>query len=131
MSKKQVLVLSAFTQNERADGPKIAIYPDAVELLDKVKKLKVLAEQHGLKEVHVDCSPSWWPLGSEVELGGGTLAVNKAFFYFYVVPIAADHVFQTELLTEVELEAWVNSGKEIIFSDSDLEDYYEEHKSEQ
>jgi hypothetical protein len=48
-----------------------------------------------------------------------------------VVPIAADHVFQTELLTEVELEAWVNSGKEIIFSDSDLEDYYEEHKSEQ
>ncbi|EKF7416709.1 hypothetical protein ACK249_003744 [Pseudomonas aeruginosa] len=130
-SKKQVLVLSAFTVNERADGPKIAIYPDAVELLSKVKKLKEVAEQHGLKEVHVDCPSSWCPLGSEVELGSGTLAVNKAFFYLYVVPVAADHVFQTELLTEAELEALVDSGKEVIFSDSDLEDCYLEHKSEQ
>ena len=48
-----------------------------------------------------------------------------------MVPVAADHVFQTELLTEAELEALVDSGKEVIFSDSDLEDCYLEHKSEQ
>ncbi|CAI9912006.1 hypothetical protein EFK68_02985 [Pseudomonas aeruginosa] len=133
MSIKQVLVISAHATSEYGDGPQIAVYPDAAELLMRVQQMYALVEANQLSEVRMYCSPNWGPVSIEEELRltCGELVVSSNVFYFTDSPKHADYKIETDPKSINQLEEWVASGAKEIFACGGLVEAYRQFQEEQ
>ncbi|NRC34005.1 hypothetical protein [Pseudomonas aeruginosa] len=133
MSIKQVLVMNARPTDGGSAAPEIAVYPDAVELLQRVKELKALMDAHGLSEVRILSTPTWGSgdIQDELRLTCGELVVLNNGFYFTDAPAKEDYDIETDPTSINQLEEWVATGAEVIFADAGLEDAYQQFVEEQ
>lgn len=132
MSFKQALIMSARPTDGCSAAPEIAIYPDAAELLQRVKELKQLMEDHKLSEVRILCSPAWGPggIGDGLRLTCGELVVMNNGFHFSDVPSDENYDIETDLTSINQLEEWVASGAKEIFAGGGLVEAYREFQEE-
>lgn len=132
MSVKQVLVMSARPNDGASASPEIAVYPDAVALLQRIKEMKAVMDTHKLSEVRTLSEPMWGPgdIQEKLDLTGGELVITRNWFFFTDEPAYGDYDIETELTDINMLEQWVGSGAEVIYAGAGLEDAYEQFQEE-